>query len=78
MTTIRRPRRFKIQYRVDLTARDRSNKKFLLGIIWRTVSQADRIATAERVLLNRARDYPHREFRIAEEWPIGAELRVIK
>lgn len=70
-----RPRRWKVQCRVDLMARDRSDTPFLLGTIWRTLSQVDHQATAENLLGKRQAERPDREFRIAEEWPIGTELR---
>lgn len=72
-----RTRRFKIQKRVDLIAHDRSNKPFWIGTIWRTVSQADRQATAENLYLKHRQDAPSREFRIAEEWPFGSPLRPV-
>lgn len=70
-----RPRRFKVQRRIELLARDYSNQSFLLGVIWRTVAQADRRAVAEDILKQQKIDHPHREFRLAEEWPLGSELR---
>lgn len=72
-----RPKRFKVQRRVDLHARDRSNKRFLFAVIWRTVNEADKQITAESLLLKQKRDRPRSEFRLAEEWPIGAEPRPI-
>lgn len=74
---MRKPRRFKVQRRVDLIARDLSNKPFWLGTIWRTETQADRQVVAERLLLKQKHDRPTAEFRIAEEWPIGSNLRPI-
>lgn len=70
-----RPRRFKIQRRVELRARDYSDKPFLLGVVWRTVGQADRRAVAEDILKQQKVDHPRREFRLAEEWPIGTLIR---
>lgn len=70
-------RRFKVQRRVDVHARDRSNKPFLLGVIWRTVNQADKQATAESLLLKQKADQPKTEFRLAEEWPLGTLIRPI-
>lgn len=72
-----RPKRFKVQRRVDLWARDRSNKPFLLGTVWRTESQADKQGTAENIMRRRLVERPAAEFRIAEEWPLGMNLRTI-
>lgn len=74
----RKPRRFKIQRRVDLLARDQSNKPYLLGVVWRTVLEADRQTVAEKLLLKVRHDYPRREYRLAEEWPVGSNLRELK
>lgn len=71
-------RRFKIQERVDIKARDRSNKPFLLTRTWRTVSQCDKLPTAESALAGWQHDKPATQFRITEEWPIGSEQSVIK
>lgn len=68
-------RRYKVQKRVDLLARDRSNKPFLLGVLWRTVSEADRKAHARAVKARQEAVHPAREFRVAEEWPLGTEAR---
>ncbi len=72
-------RRWKVQRRVDVYARDRGDKqRRLFATTWHTVREVDRIATAERVYnWNRREDRAH-EFRIAEEWPIGSELRAHK
>lgn len=70
-------RRFKVQRRVELKARDRSNKPFLLGVIWRSVNEVDRVATAETLLLKHQHDDPRTEYRIAEEWPLGTMPRPI-
>lgn len=72
-----KPRRFKVQRRVEVKARDRSNKPFLLGVIWRVVNEADKVTTAESLLLKQAHDNPESEYRIAEEWPIGTLPRPI-
>lgn len=73
-----RPHRFKVQQRVEFTARDHADKPYLLGEAWRTVVEADKQTTAERQLLHKIAEHPHREYRIAEEWPIGSNLRVLK
>lgn len=73
-----RPRRFKVQRRFVVTARDTSNKAFLFGESWPTVSQADHLVTAERQLINFKHDEPRHEFRLVEEWPIGSNERVLK
>lgn len=73
-----RPRRFKVQRRVDIFARDRSNKRFLFATTWHTVKEVDRQVTAEKVCGHTRREDPKHEFRIAEEWPIGSNLREIK
>lgn len=73
--TRHRPKRFKVQRRVEIWARDRSDKPFLLGAFWRTLQEADRQPTAEKGLAKQRHDRPHGTFRIAEEWPIGATLR---
>lgn len=70
-----RPRRWKVQRRVDIFARDLSNKRFLFATTWHTVREVDREITAERVWGHVRREDPKHEFRIAEEWPIGSELR---
>lgn len=64
-------RRYKIQKRVELIARDRSNKPFLLGVIWRTIGEADRKAQADATKTRNETAYPRRTFRVAEEWPSG-------
>lgn len=72
---VRKPRRWKVQRRVDIYARDRDNKRRLFASTWHTVREVDRLPTAERVCnWNRREDAAH-EFRIAEEWPIGSEVR---
>lgn len=71
------PRRFKVQRRVELLARDRSNKPFLMAIIWRTVAQADRQPVAEAMLTRAEAITPGKEFRLAEEWPMGTVVRPI-
>lgn len=68
-------RRYKVQKRVELLARDRSNKPFLLGIIWRTVGEADRREQARAVKARQEAAHPHRIFRLVEEWPLGTEAR---
>lgn len=70
-----RPRRWKIQRRVDVYARDRENRRFLFAKTWHTVKQVDRLTTAERVIGHIRREDPDHDFRLAEEWPIGSEVR---
>jgi hypothetical protein len=69
--------RFKVQRRVELQARDTGNRPFLLGVIWRTVSEADHQAVAESLLDKQQSDNRESEFRIAEEWPEGTLPRPI-
>lgn len=73
-----RPRRYKVQRRVDIYARDLNDKRFLFSHTWHTVTQADRLTTAEKVFTHSKREDPDHTFRIAEEWPIGSNLREIK
>lgn len=70
-----RPRRWKVQRRVDVYARDRSNKRFLFATTWHTVNEFDKFTPAEKVRQHQRREDPDHEFRIVEEWPIGSELR---
>lgn len=63
--------RYKIQKQVELLARDRSNKPFLLGVMWRTVAEADRKTQADLVKKRKQAAQPKRVFRVAEEWPPG-------
>lgn len=69
--------RFKIQRRVNVTARDRSNKKFLFATQWRTVAEADHKPVAENILRDVKHDQPRKVFRVAEVWPADAEPRVV-
>jgi hypothetical protein len=69
--------RYKIQKQVELLARDRSNKPFLLGVIWRTVAEADRKAQANAVKARKEAAHPKRTFRVAEQWPSGTLPRPI-
>lgn len=70
-------RRFKVQRRVDVTARDQANRPFLFARYWLTLKQADKQVTAEKVLLSHKADNPTHEYRLAEEWPLGTEVRPI-
>ena len=67
--------RNKVQKRVDLLARDRSNRPFLLGVVWRTVGEADRKTQATAVKARQEAAHPARTFRLAEEWPFGTDVR---
>lgn len=75
LTPTPRPRRWKVQRRVDVYARDRNDKRFLFATTWHTVKEVDRQTTAERVCGHIRREDPNHEFRLAEEWPIGSEVR---
>lgn len=70
--------RFKVQRRVEIRARDRSNKPFLFAEFWRTEVEADKLVTAENLLLKKKHDQPRARFRLAEEWPFGSELRPLR
>lgn len=72
------PRRYKVQRRVDIYARDLSDRRFLFCVTWRTVNEVDRKATAERIFMNMRREDSAHEFRMVEEWPFGTEVRVLK
>lgn len=69
--------RFKVQRRVAVTARDRSNQRFLLAEHWRTVAEADHQPAAEAILRGVRMDNRRAQFRVAEVWPEGANERVI-
>jgi hypothetical protein len=69
--------RYKIQRRVEVTARDRSNRRFLFAENWRTVQEADNITPAEKILNAERRDHQNRKYRLVEEWPAGSTPRVI-
>lgn len=69
--------RYKVQRRFTITARDRSNKRFLFGDGWRTVVEADAKAVAETLCHRLKGDQPKKIFRAVEEWPEGAPHRLV-
>ncbi len=69
--------RFKVQRRVEIRARDRSNKSFLFAEHWRTVAEADHLPAAERIFDGVRYDRPHDRFRVAEVWPEDTTPRVV-
>lgn len=69
--------RFKIQRVVAVKARDHSNKSFLFTELWREVGSAGRLADAEGRVRELRHMNPRRRFRVVEEWPRGAEPRVV-
>lgn len=65
--------RFRIQKRVQVKARDLSNREFLFSEIFRTVAEADHIGAAEMKLNAERRDHTKSKFRLVEVGPRGAE-----
>jgi hypothetical protein len=70
-----RARRWKVQRGQDIFARDRSDRRFVFAKVWHTVKELDRLASAERVLGFVRREDPDHDYRLAEEWPIGSEIK---
>jgi hypothetical protein len=58
--------RFRIQKRVEVKARDLSNKPFLFSELWRTVAETDAINPAERKLNEERRAHRRSKFRLVE------------
>ena len=73
----RAERRFKVQRRVEIRARDAGNNPMIVGKIWDTIAQAAKASPAEQIYEFWRRQHPNEKVRLVEERPFGLTQRVL-